>query len=131
MNSVDVKSSKYFDFNVENNDKNPKFEVFNHVRPLNYKSIFAKGYIPYWSEEVFVIKKANYTVPWKCVIVDLNGENMVGRFYEKKIDQGKSNRVQDTKTNNKKADKLFVKWKGYDYLFNSWIDKNTIMNALV
>ena len=50
-----MKSSKYFDFNVENNDKNPKLEVFNHVRPLNYKSIFAKGYIPYWSEEAFVI----------------------------------------------------------------------------
>ena len=60
MNSVDVKSSKYFDFNVENNDTDPKFEF---VRRLRYKSIFAKGYTPYWSEEVFVIKKANYTVP--------------------------------------------------------------------
>ena len=85
MNSDDVTSSKHFYLNVENNDKNPKFEVFNHVRPLNYKSIFAKGYTLYWSEEVFVIKKANYTVPWKCVILDLNGENMVGRFYEKKL----------------------------------------------
>ena len=29
------------------------------TQDLKYKNIFAKGYTPYWSEEVFVIKK-NY-----------------------------------------------------------------------
>ena len=28
---------------------------------------------------------------------------------------------------NKKGDKLYVKWKGYDNSFNSWIDKKDIV----
>ena len=38
-----------------------------------YKNIFAKGHVPNWSEEVFVIKKVKHTVPWTHVISDLNG----------------------------------------------------------
>ena len=34
-----------------------KFKVGNHVRISNYKNIFAKGYAPNWSEEIFVINK--------------------------------------------------------------------------
>ena len=36
---------------------------------------------PKWSEEIFVIKKIKNTVPWTYVISDLNGEEIVGRFY--------------------------------------------------
>ena len=36
MKPVDVKSSTYIDFNVENNDKDLKFEVGNHVRISKY-----------------------------------------------------------------------------------------------
>ena len=37
--------------------KNPKFKVGGHIRISKYKNIFAKGYAPNWSEEIFVIKK--------------------------------------------------------------------------
>ena len=57
MKPADVKSSTYFDFDVENSDKNPGFEVLNHVRISKYKKLFAKGYTPDWSEEIFMIKK--------------------------------------------------------------------------
>ena len=40
---------------------------------LNIKIIFAKGYIPNWFEEVFVISKIKNTVPWTYVINDFNG----------------------------------------------------------
>ena len=43
MKSVDVKSSRYIDFNKENNKKAPKFEVGDHVRKSKYKNGFAKG----------------------------------------------------------------------------------------
>ena len=46
--------------------------------------IFAKGYTSDWSEEVSVIKKVKNTVPWTYVISDLDGEQIIGRFYEKK-----------------------------------------------
>ena len=53
---IDVKSSTYIDFNKKNN-KDRKFKVGDHLRISKYKNIFANGYIPNWSEEVFVIKK--------------------------------------------------------------------------
>ena len=54
---VDVKSSTYIDFGMENNEKGPKFKVDDYVRMSKYKNIFAKGYVLYWPAEVFVIKK--------------------------------------------------------------------------
>ena len=83
MNPADVKSSTCINFNKENNEEDPKFKVGNHVRMSKYKTIFAKGYVPNWSKEVFVIKKVKSTVPWKYVISDLNHEKIVRMFYEK------------------------------------------------
>ena len=57
MKSVDVKPSMYIDFNKENNQKGPKFKVVDHVRISKYKNTFAKGYVPIWSEDIFVITK--------------------------------------------------------------------------
>ena len=57
MKPVNVKNNKYIDSNKEVNDKDPKFKVGDHVRISKYKNIFAKGYTPNQSEEVFVIKK--------------------------------------------------------------------------
>ena len=45
MKPVDVKSSTYIDFGIENNYKNPKFKVGDHVRISKYKYVFAKGYV--------------------------------------------------------------------------------------
>ena len=69
----------------EISNKDPKFKVGDRVRISKYKNIFAKGYMPNWSEEVFVIKKVKNTVPWTYVINDLNGEEIIGTFYEKEL----------------------------------------------
>ena len=53
MKPVDVNLSIYIDFNKENNKEGPKFKVGDHVRISKFKNIFAKGYAPNWSEEVF------------------------------------------------------------------------------
>ena len=57
-------------------------KVGDHIRISKYKNIFAKGYVPNWSEEVFVITKYKNTVSWAYVISDLKGEEIVGTFYE-------------------------------------------------
>ena len=57
MKPVDVKDNTYIDFKKIVNDKNPKSKVRDHVRISKCKNIFAKGYTPNSSEEVFVIKK--------------------------------------------------------------------------
>ena len=56
MKYFDVYVRIYIDFGIENNEKDPKFKVGDHVRIPKYKNIFAKGYPPNWSEEVSMIK---------------------------------------------------------------------------
>ena len=53
LNRIDVNSRKYIDCDVENNDKDPWFEIADHVRILQHKNIFEKGYAPNWFEDVF------------------------------------------------------------------------------
>ena len=55
MKPVDVKDKTYIDFKKEANDKDPKLKVGDNVRIPKYKNIFAKGYGPNWSEELFVV----------------------------------------------------------------------------
>ena len=83
MKPVDVKDNTYIDFKKELNDKDPKFKVGDHVRNSKCKNIFAKGYTPIWSEEVFVVSKIKNTVWWTYVINDLNDEEIIGKFYVK------------------------------------------------
>ena len=63
MKPIDVKDNKYINTSNEINDKDPKFKVGDRVRISKYKNIFAKGYTPNWSEEVFIITKVKNTVP--------------------------------------------------------------------
>ena len=119
MKRFDVKDNTYIDFEKEINDKDPKIEVGDHVRISKYKHIFAKGYTPNWSEEVFVISKIKNTVPWTYVINDLNGEEIIGAFYEKELQKTNKKELKIEKMIKRKGDKLCVKWKGYDSSFNS------------
>ena len=57
---------------IKNND--PKFKIDDLVRISKYKNIFAKGSVPNWSEEVFVIKKVKDTVSWTYVVHDCKSE---------------------------------------------------------
>ena len=67
MKPVDVKSNPYAEYNVDSNPKDPKFKIADHIRISNYKNIFAKGYAPNCSEEIFVISKIKNIVPWTYV----------------------------------------------------------------
>ena len=69
MKPIDVKDNRYINIDKEFNDNDPKFKVGDHVRISKYKNIFAKGYTPNWSEEVFDIKEIKNTVPWTYMIL--------------------------------------------------------------
>ena len=82
MKPIEVTDDYYAEYNEDpSNKKDPKFKVGDNVRISKYKNIFAKGYTPNWSEEVFVINKIKNTVPWTYVINSLNGEEITGSFY--------------------------------------------------
>ena len=126
MKPVDVRDNRYID-SMEQDPNKDSYKVGDHVRISKYKNIFAKGYTPNWSEEVFVIKKVKNTVPWTYVINDLNGEEIIGTFYEKELQKTNQQEFRIEKVIKKKGDKLYVKWKGYDNSFNSWIDKKDLV----
>ena len=121
MKPIDVKDNSYINADKEINNKNPKFKFGDRVRISKYKNIFAKGYTPNWSEEVFVIKKVKNTVPWTYVIIDLNGEEIIGTFYGKELQKTNQEEFRIEKVIKRKGDKIYAKWKGYGNSFNSYI----------
>ena len=127
MKPINVKDNTYINTSKEINNKDPKFKVGDHVRISKYKNIFAKGYMPNWSEEVLVIKKVKNTIPSTYVINDLNDEEIIGTFYEKELQKTNQEEFRIEKVIRRKGHKLYVKWKGYDNSFNSWIDKKDII----
>ena len=59
------------------------------------------------------------TVPWTYVNSDLQGEEVVGTFYEKELQQANQKEFSVEKVIRRKGDKLYDKWKGYNSSFNS------------
>ena len=98
------------------------------VRISEYKNIFAKGYVPKkWSEEVFIITKVKNTVPLTYIFSNLKGEEIVGKFYKKKLQKTNQKKIRVERIIKIKSNKQYVKWKGYDNSFNSWIDNKDIL----
>ena len=128
MKPIDVKDNTYVDSielhsKKKVNDKDLKLKVGDHVRISKHKNIFVKEYTPNWSEEVFISSKIKNKVPWTYVINDLNGEEINGSFYEKELQKPNQKEFRIEKIIKRKGNKLYVKWKGYDNSFNSWINK--------
>ena len=112
MQPKDVTNNKFIEYVEETNKKDRKFKIGDHVRISKYKNTFAKGYLPSWSEEVFVVNKVQNTVPWTYLINDLNGEETKGSFYEKELQKIDQKEFRIEKVIRKKGDRLYVKWKG-------------------
>ena len=114
MNSIDVESNFYFEDNFDFNESDPIFQVGDHVKISKYRKMFGK-----WCKFLSLTKSKN-TVLWTYVVNNVNGEEIIETFYGKELQ----------KTNIKESwiegYKLYVKWKGYNNSFNSWIDKKTL-----
>ena len=127
MKPIDVKDDIYINIEKEVNDKDPKFQVGYHVRISNYKNIFTKSYTTNWSEEIFMIKRIKNPVPWNYVNHDLNGEEIISTFYKKELQKTNQEEFRTEKVIKEKGNNLYVKWKGYDNSFNSWLDKKDLV----
>ena len=84
MKPVDVGDNKSV-FIDEHNEKDSRFKVGDRVRISKFKNIFVKGYTPNWSTEIFIINKVNDTVPYTYNLKDLNGEEIIGSFYDREL----------------------------------------------
>ena len=108
MIPIDVTGDCYGEYNEDFNKKVSKFKVGDHVRISKHKNIFAKGYAPNWSEEVFVVIKITNTVPWTYVINNLSGEEITGCFYEKELQKISQEKFRIEKVLKRKCDKSYV-----------------------
>ena len=88
MKPIDVKNNKrvYVD---EHNGKDSRFKLGDRVRIPKFKNIFAKGYTPNWSTEIFIVNKINDTVPYTYNLKDLNDEEIIGSFYDRELQKTK------------------------------------------
>ena len=86
MKPKDVGDNKrvYIDKHTE---KDSRFKVGDRVRISKFKNIFAKGYTPNWSREIFIVNKINDTVPYTYNIKDLNDEEIIGSFYDRELQE--------------------------------------------
>ena len=78
-------------------------------------------------KKVFVINKVKNTVPWTYVINDLKVKKLLEHFMKKNCKRLINLEFRIEKVLRKKGDKLYVKWKGHDISFNSWIDKKDLV----
>ena len=81
----DVKNDNKRVYINEHNEKDSRFKVGDRVRISKFKNIFAKGYTLNLSKEIFIVNKINDIVPYMYNIKDLNGEEIIGSFYDREL----------------------------------------------
>ena len=59
--------------------------------------MFQKGFTPRWTEEVFRINKIVLTIPIIYKIIDLNGEEIEGSFYEQELKKNNARHIPNRK----------------------------------
>ena len=86
MKPLDVGNNNKIVYIDEYNKKDSKFKVDDRVRISKFKNIFAKGYTPNWSSEIFIVDKVKDTVPYTYNnLKDLNDEEILGSFYDREL----------------------------------------------
>ena len=118
-------------YNFEKTKKLGKFKIGDRVRISLEKNIFEKGYDTNWTQEIFIIYNIKYSNVTYYYLKDLKNEKLDGTFYEQELQKTKQDdlyTIEKILRTNK--DKIYVKWRGYDNSFNSWIDKNTVTKYL-
>lgn len=105
-----------------------KFKSGDLVRISKYKHIFAKGYTPNWTTEIFKIKTVQPTNPVTFLLIDLDGHDIKGTVYPEELQLVKyPDLYLVEKIVRKKGDKLYVKWIGFDSRHNSWISEKDVL----
>ena len=65
--------------------KPAKFKVGDRVRIIKKKKRFEKEYKASWTDEIFIINKLNSTNPITYALIDDNGEDIIGSFYQEEL----------------------------------------------
>ena len=115
------------------NESKSDIKVGDKVRISKVKSIFAKGYLPNWTEEIFTVDSINRkTSPISYKLKDYHGEVIEGSFYRQEIESiihdDDDYIVEKVIRTEKRGNEQWclVKWAGYPSSMNSWVRKSDI-----
>jgi hypothetical protein len=110
-----------------------KYKIGDKVRISRTKSVFEKGFLPNWSEELYIVDKVQKTMPTTYKLKDLLGEEVEGSFYEQELQKALQEVYRVEKVIRKKkingVEHAFVKWSGYNEKHNSWIPVKDLTNV--
>ena len=106
----------------------PKFSVGDEVRISKKKKVFEKGYTSRWTEEIFTIKEIRDTNPITYKLMDLQGEEIKGTFYEPELQKSKQQIYRIEKVIEEENGRSLVKWKDYSDKFNSWVNDEDLID---
>ena len=109
-------------------------KVGDKVRVSKMKSVFEKGYLPTYTEEIFTVESINRkTWPTTYKLKDYQGEVLKGSFYREEIevvihDEDEYIVEKVLRTQRRGNEQwCFVKWAGYPASMNSWVRKSDIV----
>lgn len=111
-------------------DKKPpcKFSLDDKVRISRYKHVFAKGYLPNWTNEVFSVHRVQPTIPETYILKDSKGEVLQGGFYGHELLKSKTGNIYLVeKVLKKRGNKILVRWLGFDKKEDTWIDEKDLL----
>ena len=108
--------------------KKHRFKAGDRVRVSKYKIIFAKGYTPNWTNEIYTVHRVQPTVPVTYSLKDHTGEVLEGGFYEQELSKTSVGDVYLVeKILRRKGDHVRVRWLGFDGKHDSWIHKKDLI----
>ena len=120
-------------YNFKKTTKPGKFKIGDRVRLSLEKNTFQKSYETNWTKEIFEIYDIKYSnVPY-YYLKDLNGEKIQGSFYEQELQKTNFKKDEEyiiKKILKTKGNQIYIKWRGFDSSFNTWIDKNSVKKYL-
>ena len=109
--------------------RKPKFKVDDRVR-LNKKfRQFKKGYLPGWTEEVFIVSRVMPGAVTTYKIKEMDDTPLEGTFYMQdlqKVTVSDDDLYRVEKVLKRTGNKLLVHWKGWPDKYDSWIDKKDV-----
>jgi len=110
--------------------RKPQLKVGDRVR-LNKKfRQFKKGYLPGWTEEVFVIRSVRPGKVTTYKVEEWDGTSVEGTFYAQdlqKVAVEDDDLFRIHKIVKRKGDKVLVRWKGWPVKYDSWVDKKDVL----
>ena len=110
----------------------PKFQVEDRVRLNKVHRNFEKGYLPGWTEEVFLVHRVIRGPIPTYKIHEWDGSPVQGTFCDadlQKVQLEDDALFRTEKVLTRQKDRVLVKWKGWLDKYNSWISSRAITSS--